>query len=437
MPGQIKVSGTWRTAGSALVKVSGSWRSVTSGWVKVGGVWKQWFIGLIADTFTRTTSGSLGTANTGQSWTSKFGVWYANGSQARSDAGTSPNTAGAVALIDIGNANATVSLGNSGATGVTPGIGVAFWSTAAGSWWGAISYSDQTSYTYSCNPSYSCSSCSTCTSQTTSGTSYNATATTTTTYTYVRSATQTAATYHAATSYCTYYDIRDESNTGCYNGTANATISTTGHGAAVTTAYYSCSSGVLSGLTCYSCSGYTNGPVSGVGGTVNDCFNQNTDTTYSCNSPSDTRVGVTCTTPDVTTTPTYPNCTYGFSSVAATGSYPNCGCPANSGGAGESVTYSTCTGYNNNYYLQVLYSSVGGAAYTVQSTNTTTSEVKSINVSTSGNNYSVTAYNSSYSSLGTWSGTNSSTKGTQHGIVKAYSSYAQGSTADNFSAQGQ
>jgi hypothetical protein len=368
MPGQIKVSGTWRTAGSALVKVSGSWRSVTSGWVKVGGVWKQWFIGLITDTFTRTTSGSLGTANTGQSWTSKFGVWYANGSQAQSDAGTSANTAGAVAVVDIGNPNATVSLGNSAATGVNPGTGVAFWSTAAGSWWGAVSYSDQTTSFVPSDygPIY---------------TSYSGTASSSCTGTAV--------------------SCSDSTNTCNPGGCGAVSVSSVGT--------YSCNN------SRYPYFGYN-----GFGQAVCYFYTDNGD-----NIPA-TLTGNTYTRTQNTTVTTY-TCNSG-----------------DSGGGSSSTCTNTTYGYrgtqqvtSTNYYLQVLYSLAGGAAYTVQSTNTTASEVKSINVSTSGNNYSVTAYNSSYGSLGTWSGTNSGTKGTQHGIVKAYSSYAQGSTADNFSAQGQ
>jgi len=281
----------------------------------------------VVDTFTRTTSGSLGSATTGQSWTAKLGVWYANGSQAQSDAGTSANTAGAVATVDIGKANAAVSLGNSGATGVNPGTGVAFWSTAAGSWWGAISYSDQTISFYSCNCVSGCNPCSG----------------------------QVPATY-----YCSQADIDD---------------------------YVS------------PCSSFS------------DCYGTAASNT-----------GV---------------CSYTISNVPSNGTYPTCGCPSGYSGGTSYYSCQTCSSTSTNYYLQVLYSSTGSAAYTVQSTNTTASEVKSINVSTSGNNYSVTAYNSSYGSLGTWSGTNSGTKGTKHGIVKAFSSNAQGSTVDNFLTQGQ
>ena len=372
MPGKIKVNGSWTTSSAAFIKVSSSWRSVSSGWVKVGGVWKQWFIGIVTDTFTRTTTGSLGTSSTGQTWVSRFGTWYANGSQAQSNDGTSANTAGALSVIDISSADALVSLGNSSATGVNPGTGVAFWSTAAGSWWGAVSYSDTSSYTYSCN---------------------------------------------------------------CAN---------------FTTTYTGTSSSSCTGST-VSCSDSTNTCSPGGCGTVSSSSSSSSTTTYSCpNSSYPYLCGGTCNelpscnglsiqaTASTTTTTTYTR-TQNTTVTVYT-------CNAGDSGGGSSSTCShtytacnTCTGLNSNYYLQVLYSSAGSAAYTVQSTNSTgtnTNEVKSIRVNTSGSNYSVTAYNSSYTSLGTWSGTNSGTKGTQHGIVKAYSANAQGTTADNLSIQG-
>ena len=84
MPGQIKVSGTWHNAKALKVKatVSGAstWHAVSSGWIKVAGTWRQWFVGAVVDTFTRTTSGTLGTSDTGNSWTSLFGTWFSNGS---------------------------------------------------------------------------------------------------------------------------------------------------------------------------------------------------------------------------------------------------------------------------------------------------------------------------------------------------------------------
>lgn len=153
MAGQVKVAGTWKTSKAMLVKVGGSWHSASSAWVKVGGVWKQWFIQTIIDTFTRTTSGTLGNTDTGVAWTSLFGTWFANGSQAQSTNSVSSGTAGALSYVGYNSSNAT--------TSITPSVGVgpAVWVTSGGSWWAAFIYSDTSSYTYSCNCVTTCNNC--------------------------------------------------------------------------------------------------------------------------------------------------------------------------------------------------------------------------------------------------------------------------------------
>ena len=111
----------------------------------------------IFDLFNRTTSGSLGTADSGQVWNAIRGVWFANGSAAQSN-----NTATdyAIAAIPL-NQNATV---NADTTG---GCGPAFWVTDSGSWWGAFPFyssssattcTGPTAYCYSagCTPANSC-----------------------------------------------------------------------------------------------------------------------------------------------------------------------------------------------------------------------------------------------------------------------------------------
>jgi len=436
MAGQIKVSGAWHTAGAALVKVSGSWRSVTSGWVNIAGTWRQWFIGLVTDTFTRTTSGSLGTADTGQSWVARFGVWAANGAAAASSNGTSSLNAGALAVVDIGDANAVVYLGNSNASGVTPGTGIAFWSTASGSWWGAISYSDTSTSTYSCNCSNYCASCITCASVTTTST-YNAASTPgTTTYTYAGSATAVSAT--VSTRYCTSADVSNLSNPCTSTGTCNAQAT----GAVCS---YTCGNGGVGsgGATCYVCSGGTvNGPTPSGSGSISSCYTVGTTgTTYSCNAGDGTPNANHICTHSTTTTPTYPSgCPSGpYASVAGTGTYPNCGCPSNSSGGGNATSCQTCTSTTTNYYLQTIYSAAGSQVYSILNTTSTTAEVKSIRVSVANSitSYTATAYDASYNYLTAISGTNSTgVAGTSYGIVKAYSPNAQGTTVDNFSAQG-
>lgn len=43
MPGNVRVSGTWRAISAASVRVSGTWRTVSAGWTRVAGTWRQWF----------------------------------------------------------------------------------------------------------------------------------------------------------------------------------------------------------------------------------------------------------------------------------------------------------------------------------------------------------------------------------------------------------
>lgn len=85
----------------------------------------------ITDAFNRTTSGSLGTADTGQTWLSTRGTWSANGTNAFTN---SQGYQWPLASIELGSTNATVS------ADVTAGTGVSFWVTDSGSWWAAQSF---------------------------------------------------------------------------------------------------------------------------------------------------------------------------------------------------------------------------------------------------------------------------------------------------------
>lgn len=121
--------------------------------MKILGIIASSILKKINDTFTRTTSGSLGTSSSGNLWNAITGVWYANGTQAQSDTSVSSSSV-AIAGFSLGpNVTATAS--------VTLGTGIAFWVTDAGSWWAADSYSTQTGCS-TCYDSCSCSSCNTC-----------------------------------------------------------------------------------------------------------------------------------------------------------------------------------------------------------------------------------------------------------------------------------
>jgi conjugal transfer mating pair stabilization protein TraN len=162
MPGKIKVSSTFKSVTSVRFKTASGWGTVTKGFIKVAGVWKQWYSIGLRDTFTRTTSGNLGTSESFFSWSALFGTWFANGTQAQSNTAVASGTAGALSYLDIGTPDAITS------AGVTIGTGPAFWVTAAGSWWGAVTTSDQTDTTYSYNCNCTCNghnqtTCNTCT----------------------------------------------------------------------------------------------------------------------------------------------------------------------------------------------------------------------------------------------------------------------------------
>lgn len=97
----------------------------------------------ISDLFNRTTSGTLGTADTGQTWSNLRGVWFANGTKATTATAASSYP---IASVLVGDTNAVVS------AGVTSGTGVSFWITDSNSWWASTAKSTQESYTYNCNP---------------------------------------------------------------------------------------------------------------------------------------------------------------------------------------------------------------------------------------------------------------------------------------------
>ena len=561
MPGKIKVSSTFKPVTSVRLKTSTGWGTVTKGFIKVAGQWKQWYSIGLRDTFTRTTSGNLGTSESFLSWSSLFGTWFANGTQAQSNNAVVSGTAGALSYLDIATTDAITSVG------VTTGTGPAFWVTAAGSWWGAVTTSDQTdtTYTYACNcacnghnqttcntctnaafGTYSCPTTYTATGSTTAVLQGNATSSasltyvgaaspnytvelqgaasssSTSSYSYSGSATRNyscpsgqtlsgtrcytstqsiaistcAATYGSgvvnSSQSCTncyatvngsnvFVGCCETGSSGDYRGCRAYSISTssvdsgsatayytcpagsvtgpnptTGSGSeascysATTTTTYSCPSGqTLSGTNCYSTvlSSYScpaGQTVSGSG-----CYTSSTSyscssfpgsylsgtqcyintTTYSCPSGGSLS-GTTCTIA-ATCNNSGTSCTYCGSTTTfiSGGTYPNC----DSYGS----TCQTCTagGVVTNYYLQIIYSTSTGASYSVYSTSSGLSaQPSTIGVTTSGNTATVIPKSSGGTSLGTFTATNTGTKGTNVGIVKSYGNYAQGSTADNFNS---
>lgn len=549
MPGKIKVSSTFRSVTSVRLKTSTGWGTVTKGFIKVAGQWKQWYSIPLRDTFTRTTSGNLGTSESFFSWASLFGTWFANGTQAQSNNAVSSGTAGALSYLDIGTTNAITSVG------VTTGTGPAFWITEAGSWWGAVTTSDQsdTTYTYPCNCAcngHNQTTCNTCTNAAfgtySCPTTYPASAGSTTvlqgnatlvaTPVYQGPATanyswqnQGAATVTGSTTtyshaggsnsfrYCpggesqyscsgTFFSTQCYTltysctgslagsylyGTGCYS---SPTLATYRGPATCSGTYYTASIGYnCDGLSCsagqtgphpgstigrspsscycgtvsntYSCSAYPGSELSGTncytnvftgytcpaGQTVSGsgCYTSSSSyscsafpgsylsgtqcyinqTSYSCPSGG-TLSGTTCTIA-ATCNNSGTSCEYCGSTTTfiSGGTYPNC----DSYGS----TCQTCTagGVVTNYYLQIIYSTSTGASYSVYSTSTGLSaQPATIGVTTSGDTATVVPRSSGGTSLGTFTATNTGTKGNNVGIVKSYGNYAQGSTADNFNS---
>lgn len=151
MAGNINVGGTWHTSNGAQINVGGVWHTITQSFVNIAGTWHTWFQSKIIDSFARVTSGSLGTADSGQTWTNLIGSWFANGSQAQVN-----SYSGGYALAVVPwNANATIT-----AESVGDGTGIVFWETDAGDWWAAATgmsdYSYQTCASYGCTGSGCC-----------------------------------------------------------------------------------------------------------------------------------------------------------------------------------------------------------------------------------------------------------------------------------------
>ena len=115
--------------------------------MRIIGIFASGVLRVIQDFFTRTTTTSLGTANTGQTWLNTRGTWFANGSAAQSNDAASTYPLSSIPFSQ----NVTVS------AAVTEGTGVSFWVTDANNWYATVAYHTQASY--SCNCSTCCNTC--------------------------------------------------------------------------------------------------------------------------------------------------------------------------------------------------------------------------------------------------------------------------------------
>jgi hypothetical protein len=123
------------------------------------------------------------------------------------------------------------------------------------------------------------------------------------------------------------------------------------------------------------------------------------------------------------------SCTYCGTTTIGGGTYPNC--------SASGFTCQTLTGYTYSYTYGIKIIQGSGSAYTVISDTATSAFAAVVRVSTSGNTLTMNAWSDTAKSTQVATNvtaTNSGTKGTKCGIVRAYSQYQQGNTADNFSA---
>ena len=553
MAGYLKKgASTWSTAvPSIYVKTGAStWSSATSAWIKVNDLndstsWKQWFTAAVTDSFTRTTSGTLGVADLGGTWVNGTiagsSGWYANGSTAATSdtisAGTSIST---ISLVEIGSENTFAEVTTSG--GVGPTIWANYSGTTPTTWWAAIPYKIETATPYEYQGNCVCNStttCNTCASATACGTtstpfSYNPTAnyvyqgSTTTSVNQGAAGPRTVTGVYAS---CTYscpsgQHLGGVGNTSCYTDatfscTPSAYCSYNGQAYSYSTVtsvktcqetYGSGNVNSTQGSCSYPVSPYSDGGCEGgFNGYYRGCKGTNTTTvsgTCSCTSGGNTYVGpAACSRTETCAAAgqTYPGsgtyCTYivydqcsvgvasggicyttssscagsytgspagsacayftgytcpsggsynsstgkceGTSVVAKTcascsecgstitggGTYPNC--------SAQGFTCQTLIGYNYSYSYGVKLVQGSGSSYTVISDTSTPSFAAVVRLVGSGNTITLNAWSDTAKTtqvITNVTATNSGAKGTRCGIVRGYSQYQQGTTADNFSA---
>ena len=410
----------------------------------------------VTDLFNRTTSGSLGTTNTGQPWVATKGTWYANGAQA-----TSADAASSYPIASIKlKPNATTSADVSG------GVGIAFWVSDANNWWAAYPYYASTTGSSCSGPTVSCvDTTDTCNPggcgsvSSTAGTSYSCSGSTV-------SCTDTTNTCNPGG--CAAISSSSSVSNSCTGTTVSCSDSTNtcnpGGGAAcsITSSFFSTYD--CSGISC-SCTDTTNTCTPYCFDSAGPCPISSTiiSTSYSC--PSGQYLGGTVTGGGADPRSCYYNSNDRYAGPAtATNTYSR---SSNSPYyfliyTRTQPSYVSTTTYTRSQASLVPYTSytrtqattVSGTTYdagikidksvagtvTNDSTNSLSTSgsanIASMQVTTSGSTitvkgYSSTGLNTQLGSTITSTQTNPTT-GNSVGIVKAVTSNNQGSTLDNF-----
>lgn len=412
----------------------------------------------ISDNFNRTTSGSLGSTDTGQPWNATRGVWFANGTLAQSTDAASSNPIASIPFRSSATLSADVNGG---------GAGLAFWVTDANNWWASYpNYVEVSNTVFTCDqsqvtntsnpPSASC-----CSNVTTIPGGF----------------------------------VCDAGFTSSTNSAIFCQITATGGGGSACNQGYQTQTST-SGF----CGGYTTNPgstvcnqnyASGLATTSSCCAAATSTTTYSCPSGG-TLSGTQCNVPQRTVSPYGTNLTNIQSCQNQGGTYSSanggtCVFPAYSYTAtsnttyacftGNTVTPTTYSGYTAYTYYPVIYygytsqtqqptqyscftanssvtvftyntqikmiSSVSGNIVTESSTNivvgsSAISPVRSLKVVTDNGQITTTAYSNAglVNQLGSPSvyTPSSPVQAIPVGIIKTTSDHNQGDTLDNFEA---
>ena len=458
MPAKIKLDASnWGSVTDVQVKTSSnSWGLAKSAWLKTDATtWVRWFLGPITDSFNRSVSGTLGTADSGEVWTNVTGTWFSNGSAAQSDTAAGSN---AIATVAYGVNDVTVGAGVSNGTGVTA------WVVDASNWYALVSFQTQVNTTYTCNcacnghcdsgsyPVYnSCASAQYCGSTTSGGgtTTYAGTYTpggTTTTDIGPATATTTPSGWKyfgsavIAARECTPYQVADPTNYNCF------TTSDCYSGGLSTGCLYECPNGGEVGhpgrFSCYIPTGGTTTYSCPNGGTPSGdrCVTTTTSAgSYSCPSggtPNQSTGICTVTTTGTSTPNSCPNPTCGvayyqsYSTCYSGGTYPNCD---QYGGGCQ-----TCGSVTNNYYIKLIRS-VSGTITNLTGDISVGGSVGALRLNTQGDVLTYQAYSASNFTGLLTSGTHTTTspaKANNYGIIKTSSPFGQGSTVDNFKISG-
>lgn len=380
---------------------------------KIIGIFASNVLRTIQDFFARTTSGSLGTANTGQTWVATRGTWFANGSAAQSNdaANTYP-----IASVSF-SPNATMKADTTG------GTGLAFWVSDANNWWGAYPFYSSSSVVNSvCNASYgtfsSTSPC--CGSATTNPGS---------------SVCNSGYGTFSSTAPCCGSATTNPGSSVCNAGYSTGLSSTSSCCASATpTTTYSCpSGGTLSGSTCNVPSSSVNYlSIFGAGAAAQCAADGGSYSSPNCNFSSYSYSASSSTTyacyTSYTTSPTTYSCYTSYTT--------------------SPTTYSCYTAYTNTtvttYVTNIrVISSVSGSVVTESTTSLTSNtsgftNVASMQVDTISNSIVAKAYSSAgqTTQIGTTITRNptSPNQGAGVGIIKAPTDSNQGSTLDNYSA---